>query len=115
MDRDPPIARRLKQARVRAGLSQRGLGIAAGIDVLSSSPRINQYEQGKRTPDFRTAERLAKVLGCPTSYFYIREEDIAEIVLLLDRMPSRQRRELLAKLRPIDRDGQRERGRGEGR
>ena len=46
-----------------------------------------------------TAERLAKVLGCPTTYFYIREEDIAEIVLLLDRMPSKQRRELLTKLR----------------
>ncbi len=99
MDRDPPISKRLKQARIRAGLSQRRLGLAAGIDVLSASPRVNQYEQARRTPDFRTAERLAKELGCPVSYFYIREDDVAEIVLLLDRMPAKRRRQLLASLR----------------
>ena len=99
MDRDPPLAKRLKQARVRAGLSQRGLGIAADIDVLSASPRINQYEQGTRKPDYRTAEKLAKVLGCPVAFFYIREDDLAEIIWLLDRLPSKRRRQLLAELR----------------
>ena len=40
------ISRRLKQARVLAGLSQKQLGIKAGIDEFSASPRINQYERG---------------------------------------------------------------------
>lgn len=99
MDRDPPIAKRLKQARERAGLSQRGLGIAAGIDALSASPRINQYEQGNRNPDYRTAEKLAEILKCPVAYFYIREDDLAETVRLLDSLPAKKRRQFLTQLR----------------
>ena len=56
------IARRLREAQTRAGLSQKQLGIKAGIDEFSASPRINQYERGKHTPDYSTVERLAKVL-----------------------------------------------------
>ena len=48
--------------QTRAGLSQKQLGIKAGIDELSASPRIKQYERGKHTPDYSTVERLAKVL-----------------------------------------------------
>ncbi len=80
-------------------LSQQHLGIAAGIDEFSASPRINQYERGKHTPDFHTAERLAKVLGCPTTYLYTREDDLAELVLLWARLPEKQKRRLLAQLR----------------
>ena len=75
------------------------LGIAAGIDEFSASPRINQYERGKHTPDFHTAERLARVLGCPTTYFYTREDDLAELILLWADLPERQRRRLLSQLR----------------
>lgn len=99
MERTPPIPKRLKAARLRAKLSQRQLGIAADIDEFSASPRINQYERGKHTPDFHTAERLAKVLGCPTTYLYTREDDLAEFILLWANLPERQRRRLLSQLR----------------
>lgn len=99
MDHTPPISKRLKAARQRAKLSQRQLGIAAGIDAFSASPRINQYERGKHTPDYRTAERLARVLGCPTAYLYTREEDLADLILLWARLPEKQKRQLLTQLR----------------
>ena len=75
------IAQRLREARVRSGLSQKKLGILAGIDEFSASARINQYERGKHSPEFNTVERLAKVLGTPTPYFYCRDDDLAEWIL----------------------------------
>jgi transcriptional regulator with XRE-family HTH domain len=75
------VARRLKQARTQAGLSQKQLGIRAGIDEFSASARINQYERGKHTPDFSTVERIAKVLKLPTPFFYARDDDLAALIV----------------------------------
>jgi transcriptional regulator with XRE-family HTH domain len=75
------VARRLKQARAQAGLSQKQLGIRAGIDEFSASARINQYERGKHTPDFSTVERIAKVLKVPTPYFYARDDELAALIV----------------------------------
>ena len=69
------------------------------IDEFSAKPRINQYKRGKHTPDFHTAERLAKVLGCPTTYLYTREDDLAELILLWADLPERQKRRLLSQIR----------------
>lgn len=93
-DLTPPLAQRLKEARLRSGMSQATLGMAAGMDIFSASPRLNQYERGKRAPDYRTAERLASALGCPVSFFFIRENDIAEMMLAIHRLPADQRRQL---------------------
>ena len=42
------VAKRLRQARLRVGLSQQQLGIKAGIDrFCRRSARINQYERGQ--------------------------------------------------------------------
>lgn len=98
MGRDTPIAKRLKQARERAGISQRQLGLTAKIDIQSASPRINQYERGKREPDYRTVEKLAEVLRCPVAYFFVEEDDVAEIIWLLHRLSAKRRRQLLAML-----------------
>lgn len=75
-----PLPKRLKEARLATKLSQKELGIAAGIDRFSASPRINQYETGKHTPDFLTLKNLAKVLSVPTAFFYAEEDDLAEII-----------------------------------
>ena len=75
------VAKRLKEARLRAALSQKQLGIKAGFDEFSASPRINQYERGKHTPDYSTVERLARVLRVPTPYLYAREDELAETIL----------------------------------
>jgi len=73
------VAKRLGEARMRSGLSQKKLGILAGMDEFAASPRINQYERGKHTPDLGTIERIAKVLGVPSAYFYAVEDDLARM------------------------------------
>ncbi|KTD14770.1 Helix-turn-helix domain protein [Legionella gratiana] len=75
-----PLPKRLKEARLASQLSQKELGIAAGIDRFSASPRINQYETGKHTPDFLTLKKLAEVLLLPTAFFYAEEDELAEII-----------------------------------
>lgn len=97
----PIIAHRLKQARLRAGLSQMGLGVAAGIDELSASPRVNQYERGKHVPDLATAERLAAALDIPAAYLYARDDDLAEAILLFGQLPPRKKQQALGQLANI--------------
>ncbi len=92
------IAKRLGEARVRSGLSQKKLGILAGIDEFSASPRINQYERGKYAPDFRTIERIAKVLGVPSAYFYAVEDDLAAWILAFAEARPAVRRRCLREL-----------------
>lgn len=93
------LGKRLREARVRAGLSQKKLGIAAGIDEFSASPRINQYERGKHTPDFAIAEKMAKVLGIPTPYLFTREDDLAELILLYGHVQKEERAAILQQVK----------------
>ncbi|MBK9522161.1 MAG: helix-turn-helix transcriptional regulator [Rhodocyclaceae bacterium] len=84
------IAMRLREARERAGLSQKALGIAAGIDEFSASPRINQYERAKHVPDLLTLKNLAGVLNVPVPYFYADDEQLAELLILLHSLSKTQ-------------------------
>ena len=77
------------------GISQRELGIRAGIDEFVASARINQYERGKHVPDFTTMERLAEVLGVPVPYFYTRDELLADVILGLGKLPAPAMQEML--------------------
>ncbi|WP_131778376.1 helix-turn-helix domain-containing protein [Legionella bozemanae] len=83
---DSPLPKRLKEARIAAGISQKQLGIAAGMDEFSASPRINQYETGKHTPDFLTLKRIADVLKLSPSYFYSNEDDLAEMIKIFSQL-----------------------------
>jgi transcriptional regulator with XRE-family HTH domain len=80
------LAKRLKEARLRVGLSQERLGVQAGIDEMSASARMNQYERGKHTPDWLTVERLATVLGVPVAYLYAEDDDVAELLLAFNAL-----------------------------
>jgi len=79
-DSSCPVPMRLKQARITRDISQRRLGIAAGIDASSASARMNQYERGKHVPDYETLCRLAVVLDVPVPYFYANDSE-AELLL----------------------------------
>jgi len=92
------IAKRLQEARTRVGISQRQLGIKAGIDPFSASPRINQYERGKHTPDYATTMRLAKVLGVPTPYLYAEDDDLAELILRFGKLSKRAKKKVLSSI-----------------
>ncbi|WP_308365096.1 MULTISPECIES: helix-turn-helix transcriptional regulator [unclassified Microbulbifer] len=88
------IGKRLKEARLRAGLAQERLGILAGIDEMSASARISQYERGVHTPGYPLAERFADVLDVPVEYLYAKNDSIAELLLQLHRLPTEVKREL---------------------
>ncbi len=91
-----PFARRMKAAREKLGISQMELGVRAGIDEFSSSARINQYERGKHSPDFLTAQNMAKVLGVQTAYFYAEDDVLAEVIAAYGEMKVADRKSLLA-------------------
>ena len=92
------LSKRIKEARLRAGLSQEQLGIQIGIDPASASARMNRYELGKRVPDFDLVTRLADELGLPTAYFYAAAEDEAELLRRFHQLNSTERERVLAYL-----------------
>ncbi len=77
---------RLKEIRIRRGLSQKALGIQAGIDEFSASPRINQYETGKHTPAYSTLVQLGAVLDVPVPYFYCEDDRLARLILAYEAL-----------------------------
>ena len=87
---DSPLPKRLKEARKIAGLSQRKLGVASGMDEFSAGPRMNQYETGKHTPDFLTLKRIADVLLVPIAYFYTENDMLAEITRIFEQFDENQ-------------------------
>ena len=89
------VAKRLREARLAKGLSQKKLGIAAGIDEFTASPRMNQYERGKHLPDYTTLERLAQVLEVPLPYFYAAEDELAEWIKRFPKLSKAQRENAL--------------------
>jgi transcriptional regulator with XRE-family HTH domain len=90
------FATRLKDARTQAKLSQERLGVLAGIDEMSASARMNQYERGKHEPHSSLVERLAKVLSVPQSFFYEKDEDVARLLVILYKKPAEERRQIVA-------------------
>jgi transcriptional regulator with XRE-family HTH domain len=101
MRADEIISVRLKQARLRAKLSQEKLGIAAGIDEGSASARVNQYERGKHLPGPVTIARIAEALDVPTAYFYEADDEMAEAILLFAALNRQGRKKALATLRSM--------------
>ena len=81
------LARRLKEARLRSGLTQERLGVLAGIDEYSASARMNQYERGKHSPHYEIMVRLAAVLNVSVTFFYAEDDQEAELLLLFAQLP----------------------------
>ncbi len=79
-DQLPVYSRRLREAREAHGISQRGLGIEAGLDEFVASTRVNRYETGIHQPDLQTLQRLAGVLGLPVAYFYAEDDELARLI-----------------------------------
>lgn len=76
----PVYSRRLREAREAHGISQRNLGIEAGLDDFVASTRINRYETGVHQPDLQTMQRLAAVLDQPLAYFYAEDDELAAVI-----------------------------------
>jgi transcriptional regulator with XRE-family HTH domain len=89
------VGSRLREARERACISQKQLGIKAGLDPGGASARINQYEKGKHLPHLAIARQLAKVLGVPTPYLYADDDGLAAWILAYARVNPATRKSIV--------------------
>ena len=94
------FSKRLRQARQDAGLSQKDLGILAGLDPFVASTRINRYEQGVHAPDQATAKRLAKALGVPLAYLYADNERLARMIRAFSALDVAEQERILMVIEP---------------
>lgn len=98
MDCASTLSKRIRSARMALGISQKKLGILAGIDEFVASARINQYERGKHSPDVATSALLAEVLKVPLSYLYETDDDLANLICVAAHLSKIRLRELTAQL-----------------
>ena len=89
------FSKRLKQARFDAGLSQKELGILAGLDPFVARTRINRYEQDVHAADLSTAKRLAKALHVPTAFFYADDDRLARMIRAFSELDTLQQEKIL--------------------
>lgn len=89
-------ARRLREAREAKGLSQKQLGIEAGLDPSVASTRINRYEMGVHRADNPITQKVADVLDIPVAYLYAEADALAELILLFERASAEQKVYMLA-------------------
>lgn len=79
---------RLKEARTAKKLSQKKLGILAGLDEFVASTRINRYEKGVHEADINTIQRLSKILDTPVPYFFTDDDCLAYIIINFNKLSS---------------------------
>lgn len=75
------IGKRLRDARLAKKLTQEKLALTIGIEGAGANTRIAQYETERYSPSFPVARQLAKALDVPEYYFYITDDDEAQILL----------------------------------
>lgn len=93
------FAKRLKEARLALGISQRELGRRIGLSEEVVSSRVTRYELGTSEPDFATASKLAKELGVPLAYLLADNDALADIILAAADMSPAEQRKLAAELK----------------
>ncbi len=87
--------RRLIEARLKHQLSQKELGIRAGLDQFVASTRINRYEKGVHEPDMATVARLAAALRVPVAYLFAEDERLARLILAFEELPAAEKDRVL--------------------
>lgn len=98
------FCKRLKEARLAVGLSQKKLGIAIGLDEFVASTRVNRYELGVHKVDLILAQKFARVLEVPLAYFYCEDDNLAELVRRFEMLRDMAKIEVMESLVRIERD-----------
>ena len=88
----------MRERREALGLAQEKVGVAIGLDESSARARISRYELGVHEPPFATVKLLASVLDVPPPYMYCEEQEIADLLLALHKIPSKSRRQKVSML-----------------
>lgn len=94
-------AKRIKEARLAAALSQKELGVRAGLDPFVASTRINRYELGVHRADYLISQRLADVLAVPVAYLFCDDDELADAMLFLHSLPVAKRRKAINTLKAL--------------
>lgn len=79
------VPKRLKEAREAAGLTQKQLAELVSVEGVNLTSRMSNYEVGRFSPSFDFIVRVAKALNYPEYYFYILDDDVAELLLKYHR------------------------------
>lgn len=87
---------RLKSVRLAKKLSQKQLGILAGMDEFVASTRINRYEKGVHQASIEVAQQLARALDVPLAYFYTEDETLAALLLRWHQLEDSNKAAVLA-------------------
>lgn len=74
------------------------LGIRLGMEPSSASSRMNHYEKGRHSPDYKTLSRIAEELEVPVAFFFCESDITADTVCLLDKLGEDQIQEFLVTL-----------------
>ncbi len=74
------------------------------MDEGSASPRMNQYEKGKHTPDVRTLKLIADELKVPLNYFFCEDPESAELAIAIATLSIEKRRLLLKFIHDLSND-----------
>jgi transcriptional regulator with XRE-family HTH domain len=93
------FTKRLKEARLAMGISQRELGRRIGLSEEVVSSRVTRYELGTSEPDFATASKLAKELGVPLAYLLADNDALADIIFAAASLSPAEQRKLAAELK----------------
>ena len=93
------FTKRLKEARLALGISQRELGRRIGLSEEVVSSRVARYELGTSEPDFATVSKLSEELGVPLAYLLADNDTLAEIILAVATMPVNEQKRLAASLK----------------
>jgi transcriptional regulator with XRE-family HTH domain len=97
------FGKRLREARLRAGIPQDKLGVRIGLDESTASARISRYETGTHAPPFHTAAMLAKELRIPTPYLFCEDDELAALLLnwgSLSKADKKRVKDLVSDLTP---------------
>ena len=93
------FGKRLREARLRAGLTQDALGVAIGLDEGPACIRISRYESGVHNPSLDVVWQLAEALQVPPAFLVTEDDRLAHAILhlyLLSKVDPRQLDVLLA-------------------
>ena len=73
---------RLKEARIKNGLTQEELGVMIGV----AKPTIAGYEKGSREPDMNRLNKLMSALSVDANYLF--QDEMAEALTVNDTTPA---------------------------
>lgn len=80
------IGKRIREARVRACMTQEDLGVAIGLDEGVAGIRISRYESGVHFPAATAIQPLAEALSVPPGYLVTEDDRLAGLLLDLQRL-----------------------------